>query len=519
MLPDALPVVRLSAFLRYYKRREVQEAIVRHAEGREVSPRYGDGFGKRPDVLSYPADVLSFAMRKATSFHASEERWGNPLLLQTGVSRRELDALRTGWDLVLDIDAKDWEISRLTAFLFVQALRQHGIAGVTVKFSGNKGWHVGVPFEAFPPVIFGDVERATKDLFPELPRAIAAYLIAYIGDAKNGIVRVGGSKIVFGGKVKDTFERFAARVGKPKEELFERWCPACKKAVRAEEQYAFVCACGHRPVERYSREDLESLDDAARVCAKCGRIMDSHIVSRVSCTHDPRTHETRFRIDSIVEIDTVLLASRHLYRMAYSLHEKSGLVSVPIDPDDILAFRKEDAHPDKVRFDRAFLDPEIAAPGEAADLAHKAWDAARAVERKKSLALQARAQDEIPAEAIPEAVFPPCMIRILAGLQDGKKRAMFALTNFLALAGWSPEMIDARLHEWNKANPEQLREVLIQGHMRMLRQKRERYPPPSCREFYQQLGVCFPDNLCAVIKNPVQYAKRKSGAPRKKARS
>ncbi|MBR9701153.1 hypothetical protein GOV11_04780, partial [Candidatus Woesearchaeota archaeon] len=143
----------LSKALKYYKRPEVQEAIFRHAADREISPRYGEGFGKRPDALEYPRDVLEFATRKMTSLHCSEERWENPLAIQTGMSRKDADSIRIGWDLVLDIDAKDWEISRLTAWLFVEALRAHGVESISVKFSGNKGWHIGIPFEAFPPVM------------------------------------------------------------------------------------------------------------------------------------------------------------------------------------------------------------------------------------------------------------------------------------------------------------------------------------------------------------------------------
>ncbi len=516
---------QIGTFLRYYKRREVQEAIVRHAQDREVSPRYGEGFGKRPDVLSYPADVLSFATKKTTSFHVSEERWNNPLLIQTGMPRKELDKLRSGWDLVLDIDAKDWEISRITAFLFVEALKRHGIGGISAKFSGNKGWHIGVPFESFPPVIFDPDgnEFPTKDLFPELPRAVAAYLISYIGDPANDLVRIEGDKLVFGGKIRDTFDRFAERVGKTRDDLFERFCTTCNKVLSVKEQHAFACpnpGCAHRSVERYSREEMEVVDDAARVCPKCGRLMNPYLVSKSECVDKKHTHITRFRIDAIVEIDTVLLASRHLYRMAYSLHEKSGLASVPIDHDDILKFKKEDAQPGKITFERTFLDPNTVSMGEASDLAHKAWAAAMAVERKRSMMLAARAAEEIPTEAIPEELFPPCMKKILLGLQDGKKRAMFALTNFLTLAGWSPEMIELRLNEWNKVNPEPLREVILNGHMRTVRMKRERFPPPSCRAFYQELGVCFPDDMCNVIKNPVQYAKRKASfiAPKKTAR-
>ena len=110
-------------------------------------------------------------------------------MIQTGMSRKEANELRIGWDLVLDIDAPDWEISRLTAWLFVKAIEAHGIESVTVKFSGNKGWHIGVPWESFPKTIVADdgEEQKTSDLFPEIPRAIATYLIDFIGNADNGL--------------------------------------------------------------------------------------------------------------------------------------------------------------------------------------------------------------------------------------------------------------------------------------------------------------------------------------------
>jgi DNA primase large subunit len=103
-------------------------------------------------------------------------------------------------------------------------------------------------------------------------------------------------------------------------------------------------------------------------------------------------------------------------------------------------------------------------------------------------------------------------------MADGKKRAMFALTNFLGTCGWNPEMIEKRLHEWNEKNPEPLREVNIKGHMHGVRLKKERILPPNCKAFYQELGVCKPDEFCSRIKNPGQYALRHSqlGAKDKK---
>src|SRR3989338_5289400 len=167
--------MHLSTTLSYYKDPRIQAWIVEAACNKEVAVRYGTAFGRRPDILAYPADVLEFAKRRATSFHCSEERWANPMALATQMARRDLDALRVGWDLILDIDCPDWPLARMLAQAFIEALRAHGVHAVTAKFSGNKGFHLGVPFEAFPPEFLG---RPTAALFPEAPRAIAQYLLA-----------------------------------------------------------------------------------------------------------------------------------------------------------------------------------------------------------------------------------------------------------------------------------------------------------------------------------------------------
>lgn len=57
----------------YYARKDVQDAIYNFCRNREVVPRYGEGFGKRPDTLEYPSDIMQQAKKGATSFHCSEE--------------------------------------------------------------------------------------------------------------------------------------------------------------------------------------------------------------------------------------------------------------------------------------------------------------------------------------------------------------------------------------------------------------------------------------------------------------
>ena len=490
----------LSTALRWYKRKEVQEAIVAACEQREVSPRYGEGFGKRPDALLYPQDVLSFVTKRATSFHCSEERWRDPLRLVTGASRKEQDDLRIGWDLVLDVDCPYWHFSKLTTWLFLQALRDHTIASASVKFSGNKGFHVGVPFEAFPAET---PNGPTKDLFPEAPRAIAKYLPDYVSDPHNKLIVVRNNTIVFGKKYKVSYEKLKEVTGKDSSELVAETCRRCgtkRERSGAALGTLFLCtSCGHTTRTEKEADFLK--------CERCNGVMEPQRTSEKSrrCTQcGAAEFEPRFNVAALIQVDTILIASRHLFRAPYSLHEKSGLASVVFPPERIMEFEKEEAKPEKVKEFRKFLDSSRTAKGEAAELLLKSLDLASRSEQRE------QKEYAIPEEAIPEELFPPCVKLMFNGMVDGKKRAMFALTNFLRSCGWGHEQIEARLHDWNRKNPEPLREVLLKGHLRYTKQKKEVVLPPNCKSFYQDLGVCHPDNFCQYIKNPAQYSRLKA---------
>jgi DNA primase catalytic subunit len=268
-------MVDLSTTLRHYKREEIQDALISHSKNKEIAVKYGlKGFGKRPDTLTYPRDILEFAKQGASSFHCSEELWKNPLQLNPALKHTDLDELRAGWDLVLDIDCPFLDYSGIAADLLVRALKYHGVESVSVKFSGNHGFHIAVPFEAFPEKV-NDIP--TKNLFPDGPKKIALYLKEMIRD--------------------------------------------------------------HLSESILKREDLNA------VLQKTGKKFDDVI------------KDGKFDPFVILSIDTVLISSRHLYRMPYSLNEKSGLVSIPIDSSKILEFSKETAHPDKVRVSNiSFLD-------------------------------------------------------------------------------------------------------------------------------------------------------------------
>lgn len=428
-------MIHLSTSLSYYKRPEIQKAIVRSAADREVAVRFGDkGFGKRPDILQYPNDVLEFAKQGATSFHVSEERWNNVQLLAPTLRKQELDAMRSGWDLVLDIDCAQLDYSKLAADLLVKALQHHGIRSITVKFSGNHGFHIGVPFEAFPEKVH---EQKTKDLFPEAPRRIAGYL--------KDIIR--------------------------------------------------------KPLA----EAILATYDINTVAEHFGKAFSDVVKNN---QFDPFT---------ILDVDTILISSRHLYRMPYSFNEKSGMVSLPIALTNILSFDKQDATPERIQpNEHAFLDAMTVVPNEAAKLIIAAFDYtpkmendARPVKYGAAGAITYEKMQQLE-QAVPLDFAPPCIHNILKGLEDGKKRGMFVLVNYLHTVGWNAEKIGELLQEWNKRNPEPLRETLLQGHLRYHKQGARKAPPPNCNNsmyFTRGVGICQPDALCARIKNPAQYAK------------
>ena len=97
-------------------------------------------------------------------------------------------------------------------------------------------------------------------------------------------------------------------------------------------------------------------------------------------------------------------------------------------------------------------------------------------------------------------------------MKDGKKRALFILTNFLSCTGYSYDEIEKIAKEWNKKNNPPLRENYFIGQIRYFKTQKKKVPPPNCNNmmYYKDIGICFPDNLCNKIKNPVNYARRKT---------
>lgn len=429
--------IDMSTCIKFYKRPEIQEALVFYARNKEIAVRYGDGFGKRPDILAYPRDVLDLALQGTTSFHCGEEHWENPLMISSDMSKKELNAMRKGWDLVLDIDCKFVEYSKITADLIIKFLKYMGVKDYSCKFSGNKGFHIGVPFEAFPAML-GD--RKTAELFPEAPRKIAAYIYASV-----------------------------------RQKIAER-------------------------ILQLENGDFEQVKDKVE-------LQFEDIVSYELNEYGDKV--ARLNVDKFLEIDTVLISSRHLYRMPYSFHEKSGLVSIPIVPEKVMNFEKPMAHPDKVfAVSLDFLRRDI--EGESAKrllVESYDFDAKNVLAKKKRDELKSLEMGEEDIKSpIREEFFPPCMREVLLGLEDGKKRAIFVLMNFLGKIGWSKEEITLYLKRWNlEKNSNPLPDNYVESQLRGFIAGDKL--PPNCNNegYYKAIGCCNPDRLCAKIQNPVNY--------------
>ena len=214
-----------------------------------------------------------------------------------------------------------------------------------------------------------------------------------------------------------------------------------------------------------------------------------------------------------------------MYRMPYALHEKSALVSIPIKVEDVLTFEKERAKIENINFNIKFLDRDVK-KGEAEELLEKSIEVEEKEEINKQFKEKIFSSDkktfdeyEIDQEAIPEEFFPPCIKNCHKGLEDGRKRVLFMLTNFLNSMNWSFDKIEKYLHDWNKTNEEELRENAIKTQL-MYRKQREKILPPNCNTngYYKDLRVCTPDEFCARIKNPAQYAKLKAKINKKPKR-
>lgn len=155
--------------LDYYSREDVKKALLESAKNREVVGVFISGaFSKRPNTLVYPQDILSQVRSGVVEFHSSLEHWKNPMSLQE----------RTGFDLILDLDCNKFEHGKIATQVLVWTLEKHGIS-CSIKFSGNTGFHVGIPWISIPKEIN---LKPTQRQFPDVARRVARYIRFFLKD-------------------------------------------------------------------------------------------------------------------------------------------------------------------------------------------------------------------------------------------------------------------------------------------------------------------------------------------------
>lgn len=397
----------------YYSKPEIQEVIFNFSENREVAPSFMmESFGKRPDSFQYKRDIFELVKRGATSFHCSEEIWGDPLKIKTGMSEKELNDLRIGWDLLIDIDSKYMDYSKILAGLIVKMLKFHGVENIGVKFSGSKGFHILVPWKSFPKKVNG---IKVSDMFPEWPRIITNYLMD--------------------------------QTKKP-------------------------------------------------------------LIDSISNLTKPNKYIKDFEVPEQVMPDLILVSPRHLFRMPYSLHEKTALASMVIFPNEILDFELKDATPMNLSRDKIRDFCPEPKEGEAKELLMQALDWHKANNNEEA-GKKTFDYKPIKLTNLSETYFPPSIQKILKGVGDGRKRALFVLINLFRSIGVEKDELEKRIEEWNKKNTVPLKQGYIKSQLMWSYRNKVAPPPNFDKDYYKGVGV-IPNEEELRFKNPVNYVVKKS---------
>lgn len=478
----------------YYSRPEVLNAIFEFSKNREVSPRFMEAFGKRPDSFQYKSDIFELVKKGATSFHCSVELWSDPLKLSTNQTREQLNELRTGWDLLIDIDCKYFDFSKKAAIAVVSVLREYGVKNVGIKFSGSKGFHIIIPWNSFPEMVSGE---KTKNLFPELPRKIIQFL-SFQSQKKMSTLLDDD----FYEQFKDTKIRKGIK------------CNNCNKIAREYFHVLFLCNnCKRKEDKKITSEseikpvkcpDCRGLLEVKEKkqfykCEKC----------KIDSINSPNDFSRHVEIDlfELMGLDMILISPRHLFRMPYSLHEKTSLSSLVLNYEELQDFHPKDADILKIKMKNFMPNSK---EGEATELVVHALDWYKDSNPEKETETKTpKTFSPIKIQNISESIFPPSIQQILKGVSDGRKRALFILINLFRSIGMEKDEIEKEINSWNSKNSTPLPEGYIKAQV-LWSYRNKIVPPPNFdKDHYKGIGI-IPSDEEMRYKNPVNYIIKKS---------
>lgn len=502
----------------YYTQPHIKKAIFDFSKNRETIPRYFEGFGKRPDTFQFESDIIEHTKKGATSFHCSEELWSDPLEITTEMSKKEFDELRIGWDLLIDVDSPYLEYSKIYAGLLIETLKFYNLQNFGIKFSGSKGFHIIIPWKAFPEKIYN---QKTKDMFPEWPRIICQYL--------SEIIKPKLKEKIF---QEQSLKELAKKTGKEEKELIIDECISCYR--KASKKYQVTWACPNCK----DFGEIIRFNNTNRI-PKCPNEFCRKPLIEISrkeflfceyCNFDSIKSPEMFakyqeKTESLIEADLILVAPRHLFRMPYSLHEKTALASIVLNNDNINNFQITDAKPFKINKNEIKNFYPDSRYEEARELLLQALDWYEQKKQQEIIIDEKRqgqkpypfSQIKKPGEfkkiEIPNPspeIFPPQINLLLQGIkQDGRKRALGILIPFFKSLGVPDNEIEKKVFEWNEKNTQPLKKGYILSQLNWSKKNPTRMPYNFDNPVYKDLGVDKPDKLAMQTKNPVSYAIKK----------
>jgi hypothetical protein len=428
----------------FYSRADIQERILHFSKNREIGVMFDGYFGKRPDVIENYFDIKTLVNKGVRSFHSSEERWLNPLMLGGEKKPQDRDGNRLGWDLILDLDGVSFEYSQIVGKLLVDYFTSIEVHNVSVKFSGNKGFHLAIPFEAFSK--FNGLNE-TRLLFPDVAKKMAMYLMYHLRGkiSKTILDKEGG------------IENISKMYDIPMDEL-----------VNKDEGSYF------------------------------------------------------FDFMKVIEIDTILITSRHLFRMPYSFNEKSGLVSIPIHKDRVMEFTKDEAKPENVdpskyiEFEFLYYDPKYGKDGDvllhiieqpdddsftgesgtyidSGDLEEKISLIQNRKRESMGKMILASGGEVFEIDGTVEMKdFPETIKFALAhSFLDGKKRGLFLLLTYLTSINWTYDQIEDVIKTWNSAQEEPLKPNYVKAQITWFKAQPGKISPPKFNNdnYFRHIGI------------------------------
>lgn len=489
--------------LSYYSRKDIQQTMFEFCKNRETIANFNNKFfAKRPDTFDYPSDIINSVKQGATSFHTSEEIWRNPLEINTDMTPEQYNQIKIGWDLLIDIDSPFLDYGKIAAKLLMEQLEKHGIQNFGIKFSGSKGFHIIVPFKAFPKQVGG---KTTKDQFPEWPRAIASYLFKRIREQMNNeILKLSGKE----------------KLQKQGELISEHLCPKCNSPTKTKLIGKYRCQ------DIKCKTEVESMKSNRKgmICPSCNgkmkRVLQREIQYCEKCKINTakleasssfggiqqQTNQPQFKEEITIKstqdaVDIVLVSPRHLFRAPYSLHEKTAFASIVLDKTQIQNFKPSDADPLKIINPKSFMPN--ATEGEASQLLIQAIEENKRNKPKEKPKKYEGEQIDIKGLQITEDMFPLVIKKILEGIKtDGRKRALSLMLAFFTSLEFPQDFIEEKIEKWNSKNYKPLKQGYIKAQIAWSI-KNKRLPPNYDKPIYKEFGIREPPE--PGIKNPINY--------------